>query len=185
MPRIVRLTAESEPDFWSLHCPAGEAGWCCCVAWHVDSFDGWDARTAEQNRALREAVFARGEHDGYLLIENDGRDDGRTVGWCQVAPRDRLPNLVRRHRLPPDPGALAIGCFVVVPSRRREGLASRLLAGVLEDLRTRHHGRVEAFPKRGASEPGEMWTGPEAMFLAAGFQVERDDQELPVLVLNL
>lgn len=181
MPRVVRLTREREADFWRLHCPADDAGWCCCVAWHVPSFQGWSERTAEQNRALREGLFARGEHDGYLLIE----DEGRPVAWCQVAPRDRLPNLMLRHRLQPDSHVLAIGCFLVAPSRRREGLASLLLAGVIDDLRTRGVRRVEAFPKRGASLPGEMWTGAEAMYLAAGFRIARDDERLPVLVLDL
>ena len=181
MPRVIRLTREREADFWRLHCPANDAGWCCCVAWHVKSFDGWGDRTAEQNRALREQVFARDEHDGYLLLE----DDGEPIGWCQVAPRDRLPNLVRRHGLAPNATAYAIACFVVTPSRRRQGLASVLLAGVIDDLCARGVRRVEAFPKRGASDPGEMWTGPEAMFLAAGFQVEREDERLPVLALNL
>ena len=179
MSRAVRrLTPETRPDFWRLHCEANGEGWCNCVAWWVESFDGWGERTAEQNRALREELFARGEDDGYLLME-----DGAPVAWCQVGPRDRLPNLVRRYGVDPDPGAWAVTCFVVVPEARRSGAATELLAGVLADLPSRGVERVQAFPRRGAAEPGAMWTGPEAMYLRAGFTVLRDDPERPILTL--
>lgn len=181
MSRAVRrLDASTRPDFRRLHCEGNGAGWCHCVAWWVESFDGWGERTAEQNRALREELFARGEDDGYLLME-----DGEPIAWCQVGPRDRLPNLKRRYGLAPDPEVWSVTCFVVVPAARRGGAATELLGGVLEDLRARGVARVQAFPRRGATEPGALWTGPEAMYLRAGFRVERDDPERPILSLAL
>ena len=88
---VRRLTAERRSDFDRVHCKANGAEWCRCVAWWVSTWDGWGERTAEQNDALRDELFARGEHDGYLAYR-----DGVPVGWCQVcllytspSPRDQ------------------------------------------------------------------------------------------------
>ncbi len=178
---IVRLDAARRADFHRVHSEEHGCGWCCCIAWWVPTWDGWDQRTGAENRALREDLFDRGEYDGYLLYV-----DGAPAGWCQAGPRDRLTKLVRQYRLPPDPGAWAVTCFQVLPPFRRRGLAARLLAGVLEDLRARGVARVEAFPKRTPmNDPLDLWTGPEAMFLATGFKPIREEDRGPVLSLDL
>lgn len=149
------------------------------MAWWVPSWEGWGERTAEENRALREQLLARGEYDGYLLY-----DGGDPIAWCQVGRRDRLEKLVRQFGLEPDRDAWAITCFEVARERRRQGVASLLLRRVLEDLRARRVTRVQAFPRRGSElAAGELWTGPESMFRRAGFAVVRDDPDRPVLEL--
>jgi hypothetical protein len=61
-----------------------------------------------------------------------------------------------------------------------------LLAGLLPELRARGVKRIEAFPKRGEGlSCGDVWTGPENVFRAAGFEVVRDDPARPVLRLDL
>lgn len=162
--RVERLGPARRADFFRIHSPENGEGWCCCVAWWTDSWEGWGERSAEENRALRESLFDRGEWDGYLLYAN-----GEPAAWCQAGPRDRLAKLARQFELAPDPGAWAITCFVVAPLFRRRGVARRLLFAILEDLPSRGATSVEAFPRREATEPGEMWTGPEALFLEAGF----------------
>lgn len=178
---VRRFGPSLREDFFRLHSESNEAGWCRCVAWWVPSWEGWGDRKAEDNREVREGLLERGGYDGYLLF-------GGTVpiGWCQAGPRDRLEKLVRQFGLQPDTGAWAITCFLIAPRYRRLGLASRLLAGVLADLRERGARRVEAFPKRGQRLQAEdLWNGPEAMFLEAGFRVVRDDPNRHVLALEL
>ena len=178
---VRRLEPRGRDDFFRVHCPENGADWCFCVAWWVETWDGWGERTAEANRLLREELFERGELDGYLLT-----DDGEPVGWCQAGLRDRLAKLAVQFELEPDPGTWAITCFLIVTPRRRSGLAGFLLRGVLEDLRARGARRVEAFPKRGAElDAMDMWNGPEAMFRSEGFEVVRDDPWRPVLALEL
>ncbi|MEM7306424.1 MAG: GNAT family N-acetyltransferase [Planctomycetota bacterium] len=174
---VHRLDAARRGDFFGMHCDAKGTGWCYCVAWHVPTWDGWPERSDAENRALRAELFERGVHDGYLLYRA-----GQPIGWCQAAPRDGFPKLVRQLDLAPDPEAWALTCFAVQPGHRRQGLARALLDRVLDDLARRGVRRVEAFPKRGADlEEGRLWNGPEAMFLAAGFRVLRDHPERPVL----
>jgi ribosomal protein S18 acetylase RimI-like enzyme len=176
---VHRLDASRRADFYRVHCTANGTDWCFCAAWYVPTWTGWGDRTADENRQVREALFAHGEHDGYLLYV-----DGDPVSWCQVGPRDRLEKLVRQFGLAPDPDTWAITCFLIAPTHRRQGLAAFLLREVLVDLRARGVKRVEAFPKRGeALDALDLWNGPEAMFRAAGFAVVQDDPQRPVLAL--
>lgn len=156
-------------DFFALHSDRNDAGWCFCVAWWVETWEGWGERSAEANRSLRRDLFEAGHHDGYLVYE-----DGRPVGWCQVGQRDRLPKLVERYDLAPDPAAWAVTCFFIAPDQRGRGLARTLLTGVIADLERRGVTYLQAFPRRGRLDAGEAWTGPEALFAGAGFRLERD-----------
>ena len=178
---IRRYAADTEADFERLHDDANDAGWCRCVAWWVPSWEGWGERSAEQNLDLRRGLCSRAQHDGYLLY-----DDSEVVGWCQVGPRDRLTKLTAQFGLEPDPLTWAITCLLIVPSRRREGLASWLLAELLGELKQQSVRRLEAFPKRGADlDAGDLWNGAEAMYREAGFRVVLDDPTRPVLALEL
>jgi len=176
-----RIDASNRRDFFELHCEGNDAGWCNCIAWWVPTWDGWGERTAEENKRLRESLFDRGEYDGYLIYA-----DGLPAGWCQVGRRDRLEKLTRQLALAPDADVWAITCFMIAPAHRRTGLAGRLLADVLRDLRERGAARVEAFPKRGADlEVEDLWTGPESLFTNAGFTLLRDHDRFPILSLDL
>lgn len=174
MRRTLPLTPERRADFASLH--AGAEGWCQCVAWWVETWEGWGARSEAQNRTLRAELFRRDQDDGYLLYE----EQGGPVAWAQVGPRDRLVKLTRSFGLAPDPHAWAITCLKVVPGERGRGLARTLLKGVLADLPRRGARRAEAFPKCGPDlEPADLWTGPERLFLELGFAPPEVDSPPP------
>ena len=175
--KVVPFSEATRDDFFALH---HEAGWCYCVAWWVETWDGWSDRTAADNLQLRQALCDRGEYDGYLLYV-----DNEVVGWCQVGQRDRLQKLTTQFNLPLHPTTWAITCFYITKAYRERGFASHLLRAVLKHLKARGVSRVEAFPKRGVNlEAGELWNGPESMFRAAGFVVVQDDPVRPVLRLE-
>lgn len=178
MMRVERFGPERWDDFLAVHHEAKGAGACRCVAWWVESWEGWLERSAEENLALRESLCARGEYDGYLAY-----DGARPIGWCQVGPRDRLIKLARQFELEPDPSAWAITCFQIDPDHRRRGVARALLEFVLADLPERGARTLEAFPKRGeALEEGELWNGPAALFRSLGFETARTGPVREVLV---
>ena len=178
--QVVRFDASRTADFFAVHSAANGADWCYCAAWWAPTWDGWGERSAERNRELRSELLQRGEYDGYLLYV-----EGRVAGWCQVGPRDRLPKLVEQFRLQPNAGAWAVTCFLIAPSHRRQGLASYMLDEVVEDLRHSGVNRIEAFPRRGSElDEFELWNGPEALFLRAGFEVVVEDPARPVLALD-
>lgn len=173
---VFPLEASRREDFYRLHSKTNGADWCYCVAWWVPTWQGWGQRSAEENRALRERLFQRGQYDGYLLYV-----DGDPAGWCQCGPRDRLPKLLEQYNLPSDPGVWAITCFLIAPPFKKGGLTHQLLTGALQDLRRRGVPLVQAFPRRGKNLPDDdIWTGPEAAFKVAGFELDRDDPVWPV-----
>jgi GNAT superfamily N-acetyltransferase len=177
---VRRVSVALRDDFHCVHDEAAGCGWCACVFWWVPTNDGWGERTAEENRALRDQLFARGEEDGYLLYE-----DGVPVAWCQAGPRDRWPKLAAAMQAEPDPEAWAIPCVLVHPSARGRGYARLLLRGALDDLRARGVRRVEAFPRPGGDLPAdEAWTGPEAIFVEGGFRRLRDTGRRTVYALE-
>lgn len=172
---------ELREDFFRVHSDGCGAGWCSCVAWWVSTWEGWGDRTAIENRTLREALFDRGEHDGFLLYV-----DGAPKGWCQCGPRDRWPKLTQSYHLEPDPEMYALTCFLLAPDVRGTGLAHELLEQVLEHLAQRGVTRVQAFPRRGHELPADdVWTGPEALFKKADFNVVRDDPARPIYELHM
>ncbi len=175
------LDREREADFYALHSPACDAGWCQCVAWYLDSWEKFPERSAEENRALRAELFARGEHDGFL-----GYLEGAPVLWIQALPRDRLPRLAREFALEPDPGAWGITCILVHPRERRRGLARRALPLLLDLLGAAGAARVEAYPKCGDGlDALDLWNGPEAIYREAGFEARGNGMGRRVMVLDL
>jgi hypothetical protein len=106
------------------------------------------------------------------------------VGWCQVGPRDRLPKLRNQYGLERDSETWAVTCFYVKSAVRRAGVARALRVRALDDMQAFGVSRVDAFPKRG-HDIGELWNGPEALFLEQGFSAVKDDVLRPVLALDL
>ncbi len=180
MYTVKRFDESNRHDFYHLHSEENEAGWCRCMAWWVPTWSGWSARSAEENRETRDRLCDMGIFDGYLLYA--AREP---IGWCQVGQRDRLEKLVTQFGLEPDPEVWAITCFQIAPRYRRRGLASFLLAEILHDLPGRGVTRVEAYARRGVTDPEELWTGPEKIYLASGFSVDRHDEQTVFLSLTL
>ncbi|KAA3612914.1 MAG: GNAT family N-acetyltransferase [Planctomycetota bacterium] len=178
---LLPLSAEHEALFFRFHQQLACADWCYCVAWWVPDWTGWGERSADQNRSLRQSLFAEGIFDGYFWIEN-----GEPVAWCQVAPRGSWPKLMRQFELQEEPGGWALGCFLIPPAQRGRGLARVLLKGVLADLRRRGVAFVEAFPKQSADLAEEdLWNGPLSLFLELGFEKLKEVGDRAVLRLRL
>ncbi len=178
---VLRLDPGHEADFLALHSEANDAGWCRCVAWHVPTWEGWGERSAEENLAMRRELWARGDHDAYLL-----RLDGSPVASLQAGVRSRLPKLESQLGLAPDSEVWALTCFFVAPAHRRLGHAGFLLGEVLSDLRERGVRHVEAYPRCDAGlDAGDLWTGPEEIYRAAGFDCVAEEASRRVFSLEL
>jgi GNAT superfamily N-acetyltransferase len=176
---IKRLSRRNEDEFYRVHCDATGNGWCHCVAWWVRTWEGWGERTVEQNAELRRRLLEEGVHDGYLIYA-----DGALAGWCQAWQRDAFAKLQAQFSLPSDDDAWMIGCVLILPAHRGQGVAASALSQIVADLRLRGARSVDAYPKRGAEKAGELWNGPESTYLRLGFQVARDDPKRPVLRLT-
>mgnify|MGYP002713159325 CR=1 FL=1 len=164
---VEALDAERVPDFYRLHCDRHDTGWCFCVAWWVPDWETFAERSAEENQAERQRLFDQGEFDGYMLYDGE-----EVVAWAQVGRRDRLEKLRDNFGLPPDPEVHALSCILVRPDRRGQGMARRLLQGILVRLRERGVKRLQAFPKsHDELDALEAWTGPRGLFVREGFRL--------------
>lgn len=181
---VVPLSGDRVDDFFRLHSIERGCGWCFCVAWWTPSWQGWGERTAEDNYKLRLDLFEQGHYDGYLAYAQ-----GDPIGWCQVGPRSRLLKLIDQFGLQQTsdgPEIWSITCFLVAPNYRRRKVATSMLTAILEDLKGRGVEVVEAYPKREeAMDDLDLWNGAESMYLQAGFEIVRDDDERPILRKSL
>ena len=179
--KVVRFDKDNRDDFFELHSEKYGGGLCYCVAWWVETWEGWGQRTASENRRFREELLDQGNYDGYLAYILD-----KPVGWCQVGPRDRLKKLVRQFDLESDPGVWAITCFHITPAHRCQGLASIMLRAVLENLSRQGIKKVEAFPRHdNPTSEDDLWTGPKKMYLKAGFKELAINEKITILVKEL
>jgi predicted GNAT family acetyltransferase len=97
-----------------------------------------------------------------------------------------LKKLVQQFSLDEGEQVWAITCFLIPPQFRNKGMAYTLLEGILKDVKTRGAKKVLAFPKVGQGlDDLALWNGPLSMYIRAGFIVSQDDNQRPVLVMNL
>jgi GNAT superfamily N-acetyltransferase len=138
-----------------------------------------------------------GTADGLVALDGDV-----VVGWMKLVRRGLVPKLrrlpvYRGRELGTDEETLSIGCLLVDPARRGEGIASRLVAAAAEvarAARARGIRRLEAYPRHvRAGQPRlhdeEAWMGPERVYQRLGFAAESpatgaEMEAYPVYVLG-
>lgn len=109
--------------------------------------------------------------------------DNRAVGYAQYTPARFLPNATNYPAGPVSGDAVLISCFFIPGKEQRgQGLGGLLLQGILDELRARGIKAAETFARKG--NPGNP-SGPIEFYLKHGFQIHRDDEEFPLVRLEL
>ena len=84
------------PDLWpaleELFGPLGACSGCWCMYWRIGR--AYRHRRREENKRAFRRVVMDGPPPGLLAFEGD-----LAVGWCQLTPRDALPQLDQVWRL--------------------------------------------------------------------------------------
>jgi GNAT superfamily N-acetyltransferase len=167
-PEVVPATLDRWDDVKALLGEYGEGG-CWCQPWR-----GFDTKALARGRSraqlMREQIAAGPPPPGFLAYL-----DGEPAGWVGVSVRTETPRLRNSRTIPAvdDEPVWSIGCFRIRPGYRRRGVATALLAGVVEAARAAGAPGVEAYPidpEGGRVEVGAGYVGIASMFDAAGFR---------------
>jgi len=151
---------------------------CYCVCWCNDDSRGKDFSTAEKRRALAIEYIKEKHLQGYLAYLGD-----EVVGWCNVNTKADCLTCVGWRRLmqhvPMDDvgqsvKTKSIFCFVVAPSQKRKGIATRLLNRAIEDAVYEGFDFMEAYPYKNAELQSSDFGGYVGMFQKCGFVMVHD-----------
>jgi GNAT superfamily N-acetyltransferase len=185
--RVEALTVEHLPRLREFF--EASANTCFCRYWHFGGTkNDWLDRCAnrpEENAADLEAAVRSADPGGRGLVAI--ADDTRIVGWLKLTPRSSLPKLralpvYRSLDLGDEATTYSIGCMLVRPDARGEGVARALVEAAPQIAQAWGAHAVEAYPRRSSEplHPEEAWQGPERVFVEAGFDVAVDVAPYPV-----
>ena len=166
--RVVPATPDRWDDVAAILGGNGDRGcWCQSPRGLVPG--GRRAAPGARREGLR-AQLAGSPPPGMLAYV-----DGEAAGWCGFGVRPELPRLARSRTIPTidDRPVWSILCFNIRVGYRRRGVASALLAGVVELAREAGAPGVEAYPidpEGGRVDVGFGFVGLTPMFEAAGFR---------------
>ena len=162
---------------------------CYCRYWHFTGVkNDWLDRCAhrpEENLDEQAQAVRAGDDSARGLVAIDRSSEGAVVGWMKLAPLEAVPKLTRLpvyRALPSEPGSWAIGCFLIDPRHRREGIARALLRAAEEHVAAWGGRVLLGYPRR-SSEPlhdEEAWQGPERLFVELGYAPIHDVPPYPV-----
>ena len=175
------VTVGEWPDMQRLFGPNGADSGCWCMWWR-QTREEFQRLHGEPNRAAMQRIIRSGEVPGILAYH-----EGRPVGWCSVAPRERFPSLERSPNLKRVDGEAvwSIVCFYIPREQRRRGLSGHLLRAAVEYACEHGARTVEAYPvdpRFSADRPGAAFTGLLDVFLEAGFgEVARRSPRRPIV----
>ncbi|WP_437321944.1 GNAT family N-acetyltransferase [Sorangium sp. So ce385] len=166
---------------------------CYCRYYHFEGTNNeWLARCSDgqgENRREFAAALAAGSDEarGVVALAQGATD---VVGWLKVAPAAAVAKAYERRLYRGLPcfagdraGVFLIGCAVVHPRHRRQGVATALVAGAVELAPAWGARALEALPRR-PREPvsdEELWTGPVSAFTRNGFVEVHTFEPYPVL----
>ncbi|MFO0665906.1 MAG: GNAT family N-acetyltransferase [Polyangiaceae bacterium] len=163
---------------------------CFCRYWHfTGDKNAWLERSAfdpKANEADLRTGLKNADPSALGLCARNG--DGLVVGWLKLSTLSDVPklrNLSVYRRLDLDASALVIGCLLVLPDHRAQGVARALVRGAIARARALPEvTRLYAFPRRAEARlhDEEAWMGPYAIYVAEGFIQASGEDPYPVLV---
>ncbi len=178
---VLPLTPARWQDLEVLFGERGACGGCWCMWWRLSRSQFAKQKGAGNKRAFKKIVDS-GEVPGLLAYRK-----GQPIGWCAIAPRDRLPALERSRILKrvDDQPVWSVGCFFVAQPYRHKGVTKKLLLGAKQYARKQGATVLEGYPVdpgKNATPDVFAWTGIASAFRGAGFkEVIRRSKKRPIV----
>jgi GNAT superfamily N-acetyltransferase len=162
---VCPLTPDLWPAFADLFGDSAICSRCWCMYWRIGA--AYRRRPGKTNQAAFREIAKRGPPPGLLAF-----DENVAVGWCQLTPRDQVPELDRAWRLKrvDHLPVWSISCFYVRKGYRRRGITSVLIAAALKAAKHARVPALEAYPLDSNLTPSTTSTGIASTFERAGFK---------------
>lgn len=157
--------------FFDREAFADNPRWASCYCQyptHPHAEQPWQARSADDNRALACGKLAAGTQTGWIA-----EADGRVVGWVHAGPW-RQATIMDEAPEPLAERLAAITCFIVAPAWRGRGVATALLEGACAGLAAQGFVAVDAWSRADAEGAAALHIGPLPMYRRAGFETLRE-----------
>src|SRR6266700_3332644 len=145
------LSPDTWPDFERLFSKHGGVGGCWCMYYQRPKGGTTKGLTSDErhakNKRDKNSLVNQGKAHGVLLYDGDN-----AIGWCAYGPKQEFPRIdngrnYKRLDLKNEPEKLwRITCFFVDRDYRKKGVARVVLKAVLDSIKTRGGGVVEAYP---------------------------------------
>ncbi|MGE0327214.1 MAG: N-acetyltransferase family protein [Polyangiaceae bacterium] len=167
---------------------------CHCRWWDFDGDKNeWLDRCYNRPEANRDELLLAVQSSELPGIVARRTDSDEVVGWLRLSAAEQIPKLYAQRLYRGLPcfegerrGVFSLGCFLVHPSERRQGVARALLTRAVTEARALNGISLEAFPRRDERlGPEALWTGPFELLREFGFEVVNDFGPYPVLRLAL
>ncbi|UVK52848.1 GNAT family N-acetyltransferase [Mesorhizobium sp. AR02] len=158
--RFTEVTRATRGNFETLFEQPGAPKYCWCMAWR---HSGREHIQNDEKKRQMTALVDAGTPVGILA-----EIDGKTVGWCSVAPRETYRRLSKQQD-DSETGVWSVVCFYVPRVLRGGGLASALLDAAIDHAFAEGARLIEAYPVAEAS-PSYRFMGFREMFAARGFK---------------
>lgn len=142
------------------------------MSWRLNRAEFEKQKGVGNKRAMKKLVEEK-EQIGIIAYLN-----GKPVGWCSVAPREKFIRLESSRVLKPvdDKPVWSITCFFLAKDYRHQGLSVHILKGVMEICKKKGVKILEAYPiiLYSKNMPAAFaWTGFVSSFENAGFKVAK------------
>lgn len=167
---IYSLDKERWNDFEALFGDRGACGGCWCMSWRLKK-SVFDGQKGTANKNAMKNLVEQNEIVGVL-----GYLDGKPIGWCAVAPRDkyiRLENSRVLKRIDNEP-VWSITCLYIEKTYRRKGISAELIKGAINYCRINSASIIEAYPTVPYSNKvpeAFLWTGVPSVYAGVGFSL--------------
>lgn len=165
---VVPATPDRWDDVVTILAGNGDKG-CWCQAPRGRAVGYGKAEPGVRREALRDQLEEEPPAGMLAYV------DGEVAGWCGFGPRPRLPRLEHSRTIPKidDLPVWSILCFNIRVGYRRKGVASALLAGVVDYARRSGAPGLEAYPidpEGGRVDVGFGYVGLTPWFEKLGFR---------------
>ena len=135
-------TPERWSDLENLFGKNGANAGCWCMFWRLERAL-FKKTKGEGNRQILKQVLEADEQPGILAY--DGK---QAVGWCGIAPREKLVALESSRILKrvDDQPVWSITCFFIMKEARRQGSMEALIKAAVKHAKSKGAQIVEAYP---------------------------------------